>query len=221
MTTATLLATPKPSGDTMTGIRINRAMTQPGAKGKKGVLLWVAAAFPKPIVDKVMKAALTQVDPMMLSTVMGQSGAPLPSRAGPTVTKMGRFGGFGDDANLVTIGVDTPSVSDSTQAAINATDSGAASPDWAATISSAINAAGQAYLTKAQVDTMSQIAQQNILLAQKGLPLIPTNPTTYGLPAPTVQLGLASSTLTPLLYVVGGIGALFLVMHLSKSHRTR
>ncbi len=216
MTSATLLATPKPAGDTATGIRINRALTQPGAKGKKGFLLWVAAAFPKAIADRVMKAALTHVDPSLLATVMGQTGGPLPGRAGPTVTKMGRFGGFGDDANLVTIGVDTQNVSDATQAAINATDSGAATPDWASTISSAIQAAGQAYLTKAQVDTMSQIANQNIMLAQKGLPLIPTNPTTYGLPAPTVQVGLSSATLTPLLWIAGGIGVVILISSLAK-----
>jgi len=222
MTTATLKATPIPAGDPTTGIRINRAVAQPGAKGKKGFLLWVAAAFPKAVSDKVMKAALKHVDPGMLSASAGAS-TPVagPRSAGPTVTKMGRFGGFGDSSGLMTIGVDVPGLSDSTQTAINATDSAAASPSWLDSISSAIQAAGTAYLTKTQIDAQQQIFNTNLARAQQGLPPIPTNPTAYGLPAPTLNVGLASGTQSMLLWVVGGFGAIALISALTKSGHKR
>jgi hypothetical protein len=217
MTTATLKATPTPAGDPMTGIRINRAVTQPGAKGKKGFLLWVSAAFPKPVADRVMKAALTQVNPGMLNASMrAASNAPAPNRAGPAVTTMGRFGGFGDTSGLMTIGVDVPGLSDSTQAAINATDSAAASPSWLDSISTAIQAAGTAYLTKTQIDAQQQIFNTNLARAQQGLPPIPTNPTAYGLPAPTVNFGLAGGTQSTLLWVAGGLGAVLLLSTLTR-----
>lgn len=220
MVTATLKATPTPAGDPMTGIRINRAVAQPGAKGKKGLLLWVSAAFPKAIADKIMQAAAAQVNPAMLQAARAAS-APTssPNLAGPTITKMGRFGGFGDDASLVTIGVDPTSVSDSTSAAINATDSSAASPDWASAIATAVQAAGTTLLTVDQQNAQKQIFNVNLQRAQQGLPPIPTNPTAYGLPAPTVNLGLTSTTLTPLLWIAGGLGAIILISSLAKSAR--
>ncbi len=219
MPTATLLATPKPAGDTLTGIRINRALTQPGAKGKKGFLLWVAAGFPKQIADTIMQAAARQIDPAMLQAARSAGSASSPSTAGPTVTTMGRFGGFGDDAALVTLGVDPTAVSDSTTAAINATDSSAASPSWIDSISTAIQAAGTAYLTKTQIDAQQQIFNTNLQRAQQGLPPIPTNPTAYGLPAPTVNFGLATGTQSTLLWVAGGLGVLILIASLAKSSR--
>jgi hypothetical protein len=218
MPTATLFATPRPAGDTMTGIRINRAVAQPGAKGKKGFLLYAAASAPKPTVDAIMRAALAQVDPSMVQASARAAGAASPpDKAGPTITKMGRFGGFGDDANLVTIGVDPTSVSDSTTAAINATDSGAASPSWLDSISSAIQAAGTAYLTKTQVDAQQQIFNVNLQRAQHGLPPIPTNPTAYGLPAPTVNFGLAGGTQSTLMWLAGGLGVIILLASFAKS----
>ncbi len=220
MPTATLFATPKPAGDTMTGIRIGRALNQPGAKGKKGFLLWTVAAFPKATADTIIAAAARHIDPSMLQAASLASGrASSPDKAGPAITKMGRFGGFGDDANLVTIGVDPQTLSDSTQAVINATDSGAASPSWIDSISSAIQMAGTAYLTKEQIDAQKQIFGANLSLAQRGLPLIPTNPTAYGLPAPTVNFGLAGTAQSTLLWVAGGIGAIVLLTMLSKSAR--
>jgi hypothetical protein len=211
-------ATPKPAGDTMTGIRINRAVSQPGAKGKKGFLLWVAAAFPKPVVDKVMTAALQHANPMMVKSSLNQK-AVQSAVAGPTVTKMGRFGGFGDDANLVTVGVDVPPVSDTVTAAVNSTDSSAADPSWLSSIGSAITAAGQAYLTKTQIDAQSQIFNVNLTRAQQGLPPIPTNPTAYGLPAPTVNFGLASGATSTLFMIAGGLGLLWLLSSAMKSRK--
>jgi hypothetical protein len=212
-------ATPKPAGDTLTGIRINRAVSQPGAKGKKGFLLWTAAAFPKEVADRIAKAALKHVNPMMAKSMAYRPGVAGPGRAGPTVTKMGRFGGFGDDANLVTVGVDVPAVSDSVTAAVNATDSSAADPSWLSSISSAISAAGQAYLTKTQVDAQLQIFNTNLARAQKGLAPIPTNPSAYGLPTPTVNFGLASGTQSVVLWIAGGLGLVLLLGSLSKSRK--
>jgi hypothetical protein len=209
--TSSTNATPKPAGDTLTGIRINRAVSQPGAKGKKGFLLWTAAAFPKAVADKIAAAALKHVNPTMLKSSAGLMPAASGGQAGPTVTKMGRFGGFGDDASLVTVGVDVPPVSDTVTTAVNATDSSAADPSWVADVGSAISAIGQVYLTKTQVDAQNQIFQTNLTRAQQGLPPIPTNPTAYGLPAPTVNVGLSATTQSAVLWIAGGIGLIILL----------
>jgi len=212
-------ATPKPAGDTMTGIRINRALSQPGAKGKKGFLMWVAAAFPPNIANRIAAAALSHVNPQLLKSSANLMPAASGGNAGPTVTKMGRFGGFGDDANLVTVGVDVPPVSDTVTAAVNATDSSAADPSWLASITAAISTASQAYLGVQQNKDQQAIFQTNLTRAQQGLPPIPTNPTAYGLPAPTVNFGLASGTQSAVLWIAGGLGLLFLLSSAMKSRK--
>jgi hypothetical protein len=225
MTTATLRATPNPAGDSATGIRIRRAVNQPGAKGKKGFLLWAVGAFPPAIVGPIIQAAASHLDPRMIAASQSAAGGPAAGSLGRTARTMGAYRGapyvrrfnplrgFGDtDPTLANITVDPTSVSDSTSAAvINATDSSAADPSWLSSVSSAISAVGQAYLTKTQIDASQQIFNTNLQRAQQGLPPIPTNPTAYGLPAPTVNFGLASGTLTPVLYVVGGIGLLMVI----------
>jgi len=224
MPTATLKATPTPAGDPTTGIRINRALTQPGAKGKKGFLLWVQAAFPKAVADKVAAAALQHVSPEMAQAAAQAARGPQAGNVKATARAMGAlrplrggsFSGFGD---LTTIGVDMPTVSDSTTAAINATDSSAADSSWLTGVSNALQLAGQAYLTKTQVDAQNQIFQTNLQRAAQGLPPIPTNPTAYGLPAPTVNVGLSSTTTSLLLWVAGGVGALWLLSSLTSSRK--
>lgn len=224
MTTATLKATPTPAGDPATGIRINRALQQPGAKGKKGLLLWVQAAYPKAIADKAIAAAASHVSGGMVNAArMGaagpQSGNILATGGKMGALRAGNMGGFGD-FSLQTIGVDSPSVSDSVNSAvINSTDSGSADPSWLSSVSNALQLAGQAYLTKTQVDASQQIFNNNLQRAQLGLPMLPTNPTAYGLPAPTVQFGLTSGTLTPLLWVAGGLGVIFLLTSMSKGRK--
>lgn len=233
MTTATLKATPNPAGDSATGIRIRRAMSQPGAKGKKGFLLWVNAAFPKAIADKVTQAAGQHLTAGMVGAAHSAAAGPAAGSLGRTARTMGAYRGapyvrrynapvhsmhgFGyTDPTLMTLGVDPTDESSSTSAAvINATDSSAADPSWLASIGSAISAAGQVYLTKTQIDASQQIFNTNLQRAQQGLPPIPTNPTAYGLPAPTVNFGLSSTTLTPLLWVGGGIGVLLLIASMS------
>ncbi|HEV8612325.1 MAG TPA: hypothetical protein VGQ73_02370 [Gemmatimonadales bacterium] len=208
MPTATLKATPTPAGDTATGIRINRALTQPGAKGKKGFLLWVQSAFPKAVADKAATAALAHVSSEMAQAATQAARGPQALNLQATARTMGSFRGFGD---LTTIGFEMPDVSASTAAAINATDSAAADSSWLTGVSNALQLASQAYLTKTQVDAQNQIFQTNLQRAQQGLPPIPINPTAYGLPAPTVNVGLTSTTTQALLWVAGGLGALWLL----------
>lgn len=231
MTTATLKATPQPAGDPATTIRIQRALQQPGAKGKKGFLLWVNAAFPKAIADAAIQAAAQHLDPRMIAASQSAAQGPAAGNVQRTARTMGayrgapyvrRFNGFGfSDPTLMTIGVDPVSTDPTSAAVINATDSSGADPSWLSSVSSALQLAGQAYLTKTQVDAANQVFQTNLALAQKGLPLIPTNPTAYGLPAPTVNLGLSTTTLKPILVVAGGLGALFLFVSLSKKRSRR
>lgn len=232
MTTATLKATPQPAGDPATTIRIQRALQQPGAKGKKGLLLWVNAAFPKAIADRVVAAAAQHLDPRMIAASQSAAGGPAAASLARTARTMGayrgapyvrRLNGLGfTDPTLLTVSVDPTQESDSANAAvINATDSAGAEPDWVSSVSSALQLASQAYLTKTQVDATNQLFNTNLQLAQKGLPLIPTNPTAYGLPAPTVNLGVNRSTLTPVLMVVGGLGALYVFSSLVRNKRTR
>jgi hypothetical protein len=226
MVTATLKATPTPAGDAATGIRIRRALQQPGAKGKKGLLLWVSAAFPKVIADKVIAAAGKHVTPGMASAAAAAAGGPQAGNKVATANTMGAFRGplrgsnFGRFGDLTTIGVDPTTVSDSASAAIiNATDSSAADPSWVSSISGALQLASQAYLTKTQVDATNQIFQTNLSLAQRGLPLIPTNPTAYGLPAPTVNFGLSSATMSTGVMLVGGLAAVWVLLSLTKGRK--
>lgn len=235
MTTATLKATPTPAGDTATGIRIRRAVNQPGAKGKKGLLLWINAAFPKAMANQIIAAAGQHLTPGMVAASQSAAAGPAAGSLGRTARTMGAYrgspyvrrfnplrgmGAFGDDTDptLATITVDPTSVSDATSAAvINATDSSAADPSWLSSVSTAISAVGQAYLTKTQIDASQQIFNTNLQRAQAGLPPIPTNPTAYGLPAPTVNFGLSSTTLTPLLWLGGGLGVILLIASMTSS----
>jgi hypothetical protein len=227
MVTATLKATPTPAGDSATGIRIRRALQAPGAKGKKGLLLWVNAAFPKAIADKVIAAAAKHVTPGMAAASTAAASGPQAGNVVATANTMGAFRGmrglgrFGDTfPTLMTIGIDPTSVSDSASAAvINATDSSAADPSWVSSISSALQLASQAYLTKTQVDATNQIFNTNLSLAQRGLPLIPTNPTAYGLPAPTVNFGLSPGTMSKGIMVVGGVLGVWLLISLTSGKR--
>ncbi len=237
MTTATLKATPTPAGDSATGIRINRALQQPGAKGKKGFLLWVNAAFPKAIADRITAAAAPHVSSGMVSASQSAAMGPGASniqgtartmgayRGAPYIRRFNPLRGFGDtstDPTLASITVDPTDVSSTTSAAvINATDSSAADPSWLSSVSTAISAVGQAYLTKTQIDASQQIFNTNLQRAQAGLPPIPTNPTAYGLPAPTVNFGLSSTTLTPILWLGGGLGLILLIASMSSRGRSR
>lgn len=216
MVTATLKATPVPAGDRATGIRIQRALGQPGAKGKKGILLWVLASQPRPIANAVLKAAAAHLDPTMVQAATMAATGPKAGNVAATARTMGAFRGFGD-VPLATATIDQPDVSDSVNTAIaNATDSSTPDSSWASDVATALQTAGQVFLTAQQQSDNQKIFNANLNLAMQNKPLIPTNPTAYGLPAPTVNLGLTSATLTPILWVLGGVGALLLLGSLVK-----
>lgn len=191
-------------------LRIQRALAKPGAIGMKGFLLWTEAAWPKAISQKIVKAASAYTP--------GATAVPLLSPAQQGFGRFGvfgRVGAFGDDTSMtITLpGVDDtvtqaiaaandptqPPVSDTTAA----TPSQPASPSWMADIGNAITAATQAALGITQVKDAQSIFNTNLQRAQMGLPPIPTNPTQYGLPAPTANIGLTSGTQTALLIGVG------------------
>lgn len=187
-------------------IRIQRALSVPGATGPKGFLLWAEAAWPAAISQRILKAAQKYTP--------GASTYPV---AAPTLASayQGGFGFLGDDS---TIAVDYTAIPDSVSAAIaqgGATDAPApsavtwasssqpASNAWVGDIANAVGAATTAYLGVQQVKDAQTIFQTNLSRAQQGLPMIPTNPTTYGLPAPTANIGLAPGTQNVLLIGVG------------------
>lgn len=194
-------------------IRIDRALAQPGAKGKRGFLLWVQAAFPKKVADAVAMAASKHIPPG------GFAGLGYVARTQWKSPAM--FQGLGDDSGLMTIGVDdinlTPSVS---QSVADATDSSAASSSWLSDILSAFSSATpaltQAYLTKQQLSNAQTIFNTNLQRAQQGLPPLPTNPAQYGQLSPSLNFGLTSGTQNALLWAAGGLGAIFLVSQLMK-----
>lgn len=95
-----------------------------------------------------------------------------------------------------------------------------ASTNWLSDIgtvlTNAVSAAGQAYLTVNQVQGANQILQTNLQRAQQGLPPLPYTANQLGLTGPTVNLGLSSSTLTPLLLLGGGALVLFAIIGAMK-----
>lgn len=85
-----------------------------------------------------------------------------------------------------------------------------ATPDWSATLQSLVGAFGTAYLTKTQVDAQTQIFNAQLERAKAGLPPLAIDPTQFGLPAPTVNLGLSSGTSQ--LFIYGGAAALLVYL---------
>lgn len=197
-------------------MRIHRALNQPGMVGMKGFLRWTEAAWPPAISQRILKAA--QKYTPGASTVAPAGSAP--TSASPAYGGFGygppmRFAGMGflgDDAGIT---VDIPAISDSVTQAISdasapdpsavtsATPSQPASQSWIGDIANAVGAATTAYLGVQQVKDAQTIFNTNLVRAQQGLPMLPTNPTQYGLPAPTAQVGLTSSASNTLLVTVG------------------
>lgn len=207
--------------DKATDLRIKRALNQPGAVGKKGFLLWVEAAYPKAIAKQVLDAVRPLAGRQMgLQRVQGSvSGFGYAARVGTASSRMGRLGLFGDGPDPGDPSSWPASVQQS--AVTQVTDSGAASPSWIDSIVKLLPVLGQGYLTKQQMDANNAIFQTNLQRAQRVPPLPPiaTNPTQYGLPAPTVNFGLASGTMQTLVYVVGGLGILWVVTSFMKGGR--
>lgn len=202
-----------PAEDKAASIRIGRALAQPGAKGKRGFLLWVAAAYPKKVADAVALAASKHIPP---GGFAGFGYLPRTQWKSPAM-----FQGLGDDSSLASIGVDDVSLTPSTsQAVADATDSSAASTSWISDIMNAFTsvtpALAQAALTKQQLSNAQAIFNTNLQRAQQGLPPLPTNPAQYGSLTPGFNVGLSSGTQNAFLWAAGGLGAVFLISSLMK-----
>lgn len=214
-------------------MRIQRALARPGMVGMKGFLAWTEAAWPPAISQKVLKAA--QKYTPGASTVMPAGHAPTSASPayggfgyGPPIRFQG-VGFLGDDSGIT---VDIPDISSSVTQAISdanapepsavttATPSQPAGNAWIGDIANAVGAATTAYLSVQQVKDAQTIFNTNLQRAQQGLPMLPTNPTQYGLPAPTAQVGLTSGTSNTLLVTVGLLaGGLILAGALSGRGR--
>jgi hypothetical protein len=194
-----------------------------GAKGARGFLKWVEASFPAPVASQVLKSAARQSGGLGR---LGRLGLGLVRR--PSGFARRRLSGLGQsgDVMLQDISFDSsqlvqPTISADTTGATDA----AASPSWLSSLggalSGAISAAGQVYLTKSQVDAANQIMQINLQRAQQGLAPLPYTPQQLGLTGPTLNLGLSQSTLTPILWIVGGIGAIALISGMGRRSSSR
>ena len=215
------------SGAKIAQLRIERALAKPGATGMKGFLLWTEAAFPRSISHKILQAAAKYTP---------GAGPPV-TLASPASGGFAGFGDYtvvdpNNPDNYVTLAAGQTISSDSSgntvirnadgsttpvtsanatnppvSAVTAATPAAPASASWVSDISSAVTAATTALLGVKQISAAQQIFDTNLSRAQQGLPPIPTNPTQYGLPAPTAQIGLTSSTQNTVLLVGGGIAA--------------
>ena len=213
-----------------TQLRIQKMTQVPGASGMKGFLLWTEAAWPPAIAQKILAAASKHVGgastapgtgPVAGLTDSGRQAYPYPLRPEQSSwsgnvagASLGRFGRFGDLTDL-TVQVPIPDVGSDVSQAINdatttpsattaATPSAPASAAWVSDITNAIQASATAYLGVQQVKDAQSIFNTNLALAAAGKQMIPTNPTVYGLPAPTANIGLAPSAQSAL-WVLGGL----------------
>lgn len=92
-----------------------------------------------------------------------------------------------------------------------------ASPSFMDSMSSILTGLGTAYLTKTQVDAQQQLWNVQLQRAQAGLAPLNINPTQYGLPGPTVGVGLSADTQKFLLYAGIGLAAVLLLPKLLGS----
>lgn len=127
---------------------------------------------------------------------------------------MGTLMGLGNDYGLTTTFSNTdafgnPATTSATDVA-NAANAGSSSPSITSIISGLVSAAGQIFLAKSQVDTLSQVNQIQLQRAQMGLSPLPTSSLSLGIPQ--VNVGVSSGTLSAGgigLAVVAGLGLLF------------
>lgn len=79
--------------------------------------------------------------------------------------------------------------------------------------------AAQTYLTKTQIDAQKKILNMNLDRAKQGLTPLDINPANYGLPGPSVGVGMTEDTKKFLMFGGLGLAALFLVSQLKPSRR--
>lgn len=100
-----------------------------------------------------------------------------------------------------------------TESAVNAS--------WSDTIKNLLTTASQVYLTKEQIDAQKKLNDIQLDRVARGLSPLNIDPTTMGLPGPTVSFGMSADTKKMLTY--GGIAAaaLFLFHSLMGRKRSR
>lgn len=218
------MATGITSDQKTAALRIQRALAKPGAIGMKGFLLWTQAAWPPAIANEVLKAAAKYTP-----------GAGVSSRtatvASPANQGFPALGFFGDDSDFT---LDLTSIPDSVTSAIAtandptqapvapttaATAAAPAGASWLSDVGAAISASTQALLGIKQVNDAQAIFNVNLQRAQQGLAPIPTNPTQYGLPAPTANIGLAASAQNTIMLVALIGGGVLLVSALAGGRK--
>lgn len=214
------MATGTTAAQKATSLRIQRALAKPRAIGMKGFLLWTEAAWPKPIAQKILAAAAKY-------TPGATPGGFGPTLASPQSGGLGAFGDTASDLSALTgVTVDLSAVNpDGTQSGIYSTDptvppvsattaatpATPASASWMSDIGAAVSGATTAFLGVTQVNDAQKIFNTNLARAQQGLSMIPVNPTQYGLPAPTANIGLTGGAQSTIL-IVGGVLAIGLVI---------
>lgn len=210
------------------------------ARGARAFLKWVEAALPAAISGPVLAyaAGLNQNGKNLSGLGITWRTRPFqPPSARPLVRALSGYGGglgaMGDgtsDAIVTAFDFSSPDVTSSitepnftvTADQTGATDSPPSS-SWLSSIgsalSSAISAAGQAYLTVSQVNTANKIVNTNLQLAAQGKPLINATPAQLGLTGPTLNVGLSSTTQNALLWLGGGLLLVVLLGGMARQSR--
>lgn len=102
---------------------------------------------------------------------------------------------------------------------IDTAQSAPMSTSLAQTLKEIAQVAAQTYLTKEQIDAQQKILNIQLQRAQQGLAPLPLDPSTYGLPAPSIGVGLTGDTQRLLLYLAGGVGAFWLLSMVTRGRR--
>ena len=197
-----------------------------GATGKLGFLRWVEGVYPMPIAQAALQRATVVAPTGNRLGRLGRFGAM--NRYGRVTRRLSGLGDTtpanGSDVFIQDVSFDPSTVAtpapvvtaDSTGA-----DGSAATPSWVQSIGAAITAATTGYLTVSQTQAQQQILQTNLQRAAAGLPPLPYTAAQLGVMGPTLNVGLSSATLTPILYLGGGIALLALLASAMKGGRRR
>lgn len=189
--------------------RINAALNAPGARGMKGFLIWVKAAWPAPIANKILAAAKAHLEKSAhLASVSPIGAANRAMRRG--------VGGLGQSlvstSEVMQPITFTAGSSDSSgSSTIAATPSSSAGSSWLSDIGTAISGAVQGYLGLQQSKDAQTLFDTNLQRAQQGLAPLNANPSAYGIVSPSVNVGLSPQVQTMLIYGGVGLGAIALI----------
>jgi hypothetical protein len=207
-----------------------------GTTGPKGFLIWVKAAWPKPIADKILAAAAKHQKAALMSAqagplgrydgpiTFGNSAAKVVSIRAANLARRRRMTslrGLGDTssgygASSLDIPITIDSGSSDPSGAISSASTSSASPSWLSSIGSAVTAATQAYLGIQQSKDAQTLFDMNLQRAQQGLAPLNANPTAYGIISPSVNVGLDPGVQSLLIYGGIGLGAILILSTVLK-----